>query len=166
MRRKYPTSPWPRSAFSTKKVSSNRARSFTSPWMPRMRMRPRIGRGCGHGCGGRIGIGCGHGCGCRRGCRCGWAAAVVEAAAERGVCLGVDADPGAKRQLPSLKSAIVGAGEIFSDPALSLLSAVNAVRYGTLDRARVTETVSWSGRRRVSGARFQITLYGILAAGA
>ena len=82
-------------------------------------------------------------------------AAAAAAAAERGVCLGVDADPGAKRKQRSLKSAIVGAGEICSDPALSLLCAVNAARYGTLDRATVTETVSWSGRRRISGARFR-----------
>lgn len=77
------------------------------------------------------------------------AAAAGVAAAERGVCLGVGADPGAKRKQPSLKSAIVGAGEIRSDPALSLLCVVNAARYGTLDRARVTETVSG-----VAGAGF------------
>jgi hypothetical protein len=95
----------------------------------------------------------------------GVAAAAVEAAAHGGVCLGVGADPGAKRQLPSLKSAIVGAGEILSDPALSLLSAVNAVRYGTLGRARVTETVSWSGGAGYL-AQDSDNIYGILAAGA
>ena len=37
-------------------------------------------------------------------------AVAAVAAAEAGVCLGVGADPGAKRQRRSLKSAIVGAG--------------------------------------------------------
>jgi hypothetical protein len=60
-------------------------------------------------------------------------AAVAAAAAEGGVCLGVGADPGAKRKQRSLRSAIVGAGENCSDPALSLLCAVNAARYGTLN---------------------------------
>jgi hypothetical protein len=81
--------------------------------------------------------------------------AAAAAAAERGVCLGVGADPGAKRKQPSLKSAIVGAGENRSDPALSLLCAANAARYGALDRATVTKTVSWSGRRRISSARIR-----------
>ena len=74
----------------------------------------------------------------------GVAAAVAAAAAaplELGACLGVVADPGAERKQPSLKSAVVGAGENRSDPALILLCAVNAARYGTPDRVRVTETV-------------------------
>jgi len=52
----------------------------------------------------------------------GAAAAAAAAAAERGVCLGVGADPGANRKQCNLKSAIVGAGENRSDPALSFVA--------------------------------------------
>ena len=85
-------------------------------------------------------------------------AAAAADAAEAGAaaaCRGVGAESGAERQRASLENAIVGAGEICNDPALSLFRAVNAARYGTLGGAMVTGTLSSSGSFRISGTRHQ-----------
>jgi hypothetical protein len=148
VRRRYPTSPLPRSTFSTKKASTSRGPCFNLPAAADAADAAVDAAGAATDAESAAADAAGAAADAEDADGVAAAAAV---AAEDGVCLGVGAGPGAELSKHALRNLFVCGPE---GVAIRPLSHVGG-RCGPLGPLDGGEAASSFGRRRISGARHQ-----------